>query len=247
MRPDASKKLAAATPKKGPNPAVVGAVVAAVVIVAVVVAIVIGNNNKSGSAAASSGSSVPRGVIGGTGGGIVSNAATAKPNAPTMDLYEDFQCSSCGALEKAMGAPIFSMAKAGQMKLVVHMLSFLDGNLKNDSSTRAANAGACAADAGKFLEDHCAVFAAQPTEGVGYTDAQLTAFANTAGITGNALTTWQKCTSSGQHAQYVTDVQTAGEKAGVFSTPTVKLNGTDITKNLTTPAALVAAITAATK
>jgi protein-disulfide isomerase len=247
MRPDASKKLAAATPKKGPNPAVIGAVIAAVVIVGVVVAILIGNNSK-GSAAASSGNPVPVGVIGGTGGGIVANAATAKPNAPTMDLYEDFQCSSCGALEKAMGAQIFSMAKAGQMKLVVHMLSFLDANLKNDSSTRSANAAGCAADAGKFLEYHRAVFAAQPVpEGAGYTDAQLTVFAHTAGITGNALTTWQRCTSSGQHAAYVTDVQTAGEKAGVFSTPTVKLNGTDITKNLTSSAALVAAITAATK
>ena len=92
------------------------------------------------------------------------------------------------------------------------------------------------------------MFAAQPAkEGVGYTDAQLTQFATTAGITGNALTTWQKCTSSGQHAKYVTDVQTAAEKAGVNGTPTVKLNGKDITKTLTTPDALVAQVKAATK
>jgi protein-disulfide isomerase len=247
MRPDASKKLAAATPKKGLNPAVVGAVVAVVLIVAVVVAIVIGNSSKSGSATAASGNPVPADVIGGTGGGIVANAAQVKPSAPTLDLYEDFQCSNCGHLEQAIGPEIFSLAKAGQVKLVVHTLSFLDANLKNDSSTRAANAAACAADAGKFLEYHRAVFAAQPAEGVGYTDAQLTAFAKTAGITGNALTTWQKCTSSGQHAQYVTDVQTAGEKAGVFSTPTVKLNGKDITQTLVSPQVLVAAVTAATK
>jgi protein-disulfide isomerase len=248
MRPDASKKLAAATPKKGLNPAVVGAVVAVVLIVGVVVAILIGNSSKTGSATASSGSSVPVGVIGGTGGGIVANAAQAKPNAPTMDLYEDFQCSSCGALEKALGPQIFSIAKAGQVKLVVHVLTFLDTNLKNDSSTRSANAAACAADAGKFLEYHRAVFAAQPAkEGTGYTDAQLTQFASTVGITGSALTTWQTCTSSGQYAKYVADVQTAGEKAGVFSTPTVKLSGTDVTKNLTTPQSLTALVAAATK
>jgi len=248
MRPDASKKLAAATPKKGTNPAVVGAVIAVVVIVGVVVAILIGNSSKSGSASPSSGNPVPVGVIGGTGGGIVANAATAKPNAPTIDLYEDFQCPDCGKLEKAMGPQISSLANAGQIKLVVHMLSFLDGNLKNDSSTRSANAAACAADAGKFLQYHAAVFAGQPTtEGAGYTDVQLTGFANTAGITGGALTTWQRCTSSGQHAQYVTDVQTAGEKAGVFGTPTVKLNGKDITSTLSTPESLVAAVTAATK
>jgi len=248
MRPDASKKIAKVTPKGGPNPVVIGAIVAAVVVVAVVVAILIGNSGKSGSSTGTSGSSAPVGVVGGTGGGILVNKATAKGNAPTLDVYEDFQCPSCAQLEKAMGPAMASMAKAGQVKLVVHVLSFLDANLKNDSSSRAANAAACAADARKYLEYHSAVFAAQPAqEGAGYTDAQLTEVAKTAGITGTALTTWQRCTSSGQHAQYVTDVQTGAEKAGVFGTPTVKLNGKDITKTLTTGDALVAQVKAATK
>jgi protein-disulfide isomerase len=245
MRPDASKKLAAAKPKKGPNPVIIGAVVAAVVIVGVVVAILFGRPD-SGSASASS--AQPKGVVAGDAGGIMANAATAKSNAPTLDLYEDFQCPICGQLEKAMGPAITSMAKAGDIKLVVHTLSFLDDNLKNDSSKRSANAVACAADAGKFLEYHAAVFAAQPAkEGDGYSDAQLTEFAGTAGITGPKLTTWQKCASSGQHAQYVTDTQTAAEKAGVNSTPTLRLNGKDITQTLSTPDALIAAVKTATK
>lgn len=246
MRPDASKKIATVTPKGGPNPVFIGAVIAVLVVVAVVVAIVIGNNSKSGSAGASGGST-PVGVVGGNDGGILANPGAAKGKAPTLDVYEDFQCPSCGQLEKSMGPAITAMAKAGQIKLVVHTLSFLDGNLKNDSSARSANAVACASAAGKFLEYHEAVFAAQPAqEGVGYTDAQLTEFATTAGITGPALTTWQKCTTSGQYAEYVTAVQTGAEKAGVFSTPTVKLNGKDITKTLTTADALVAAVKAAT-
>jgi len=244
MRPDAKKKIATVTPKAGPNPVVIGAIVAVLVVVAVVVAIVIGNGTSGSSTAAGSG--VPVGVVGGTGGGIFANAAQAKPNAPTLDLYEDFQCSNCGHLEQAMGAQIFSMAKAGQFRLVVHMLSFLDTNLGNDSSLRAANAAACAADTGKFLEYHRAVFAKQPAEGVGYTNAQLTGFAKTAGISGSALTTWQKCTTSGQHDQYVNDVQTAAEKAGVNSTPTLKLNGKDITQTLSSAAAFAVEVKAAT-
>jgi len=247
MRPDASKKYAAATPKKGSSPVVVGGIVAVVVILGVVVAIMVGNSSKSDSATGGSANTVPVGVVGGTGGGIAVNAATAKGNAPTVDLYEDFQCPTCHELEKAMGAEFTSLAEAGRIKLVVHVLSFLDDNLKNDSSTRAANAAACAADAGKFLSYHRAVFDGFPAqEGTGYTDAQLTQFAGAAGITGNALPTWQKCTTSGQHATYVTEVQTGAEKAGVFGTPTVKLNGADITKNLT-PDSLVAAVAAATK
>ena len=194
MRPDASKKIATVTPKSGPNPVLIGAIIAVVVVVAVVVAIVIGKNSQSGSSTGASGNPTPVGVVGGTGGGILANPATAKASAPTMDLYEDFQCPICGELEKALGPQIRTLADAGQIKLVVHMMSFLDGNLSNDSSTRSANAAACAADAGKFLQYHAAVFAGLPAkEGAGYTDAQLTAFAQTAGITGPALTTWQKC------------------------------------------------------
>ena len=138
------------------------------------------------------------------------------------------------------------MAKAGEIKLVVHTLSFLDGNLRNDSSARSANAAACAADAGKFLEYRGLVFAAQPAdEGVGYTDDQLTQFAEAAGITGPELTTWQQCTSTGQHNKYVAEVQENSGRAGVNSTPTIKLNGQDVTKDVQTPEALVAAVKAA--
>jgi len=42
-------------------------------------------------------------------------------------------------------------------------------------------------------------------------------------------------------------VETAAGKAGVTGTPTVKLNGTDISKTLTTPEALVAAVKGATR
>jgi protein-disulfide isomerase len=240
MRPDASKKIATVTPKKGPNVVLIGAVIAVAVVLAVVVAIVIGNNSKSGSSTAQS---VPAGVVGGTGGGILVDPA-AKDTVPTLDLYADFQCPECGRFEKAFGSTLNDLAKSGQVKYVVHMMTFLDTNLRNDSSKRSSNAAACAADAGKFIEYHSAVFAAQPAnEGDGYTDAQLAEFAKTAGITGPALTTWQKCTDSGAHTQYVTDVADATGKAGITQTPTVKLNGQAVT--LSTPEALVAQIKAA--
>jgi len=242
MRPDASKKIATVTPKSGPNVVVIGAVIALAVVLAVVVAIVIGNNSKSGSKATSA-QSVPAGVVGGTGGGILADPA-AKSNVPTLDVYADFQCPVCGRFEMAFGPTLTALAKKGEVKYVVHMLTFLDTNLGNDSSKRSSNAAACAADAGKFIEYHSAVFAAQPAkEGEGYTNAQLTEFAKTAGITGPVLATWQKCTDSGQHDQYVTDVADASGKAGITQTPTVKINGKDVT--LSTPEALVAQIKAA--
>lgn len=236
-------KAQAAAPKQGPSKSIIAGVVAAVVIIGIVVAVIIG-----ASGGKSSGQAVAPRTATGQSGGIVANPTTAKPGAPTLELYEDFQCPICGELEKSFGAQITSMAQAGQIKLVYHMLSFLDVNLSNDSSARAADAAACADDAGRFLQYHAAVYAGQPTkEGQGYTDAQLAQFATQAGISGSALDTWKKCYADKKYEQYVTNVQEAGTKAGVNATPTIKLNGKDLDLSKLTPQYLTEQVKAATK
>jgi protein-disulfide isomerase len=245
-------KARAAAPRQGANRAVIGAVVAVLVVVAVVVAVALGSGGSraragAGSTGVSSASALPAGATG-PGGGIVVNPGKARTGAPTLDLYEDFQCPICGQLEKLFGAQIRSMAAAGDIHLVTHTMSFLDNNLKNDSSLRAAAAAACAADAGRFSQYHDAVFAGQPAkEGEGYTDARLAEFARTAGLTGGALTTWQQCVKDGRHTAYVQAVQTQSEKDGVFGTPTLKLDGSVLDLQKLTPDYLTAQVKAATK
>jgi protein-disulfide isomerase len=135
-----------------------------------------------------------------------------------------------------------------QVKLVSHTLSFLDNNLRNDSSNRAANAAACAADADKFLQYHAAVFQGQPAkEGEGYTDARLKEFATQAGITGAAMTTWQKCYDDRAHNQWVESVQEQSGKDGVQGTPTIRLNGKDVSLQGLTQQSLAEQVKAATK
>jgi protein-disulfide isomerase len=242
-------KAQAAAPRQGANKAVIGAVVAVLVVVGVVVAVALGargSGTATPGATASAASALPVGATG-PGGGIAVNPGKAKPGAPTLDLYEDFQCPICAQLEKLFGAQIRSLAAAGDIKLVTHTMSFLDDNLKNDSSLRAASAAACAADAGRFGPYHDAVYAGQPAkEGQGYTDAQLEGFAKTAGITGSAFSTWQQCVKSGQHTAYVKAVQTQSEKDGVFGTPTLKLNGKALDLQKLTPEYLTAQVKAAT-
>ena len=245
-RPDASAKLKAAAPKQGPNRILIGGVVAAVAIIGIVLAVILGSSSN-GSSGASGSSALPQGATG-TGGGIVANASTAKAGAPTLDLYEDFQCPVCGKLEQAFGQQVSTMAKAGDIKLVVHMMSFLDAKLGNDASVRAAAAAACAADQGKFLDYHGVVYANQPAqEGAGYTDADLMGFASKAGISGSALTTWTTCFDTKTHLGYAKDVETAAEKAGVFSTPTLKLNGKDLPLQQLSQQYLTDQVKAATK
>jgi protein-disulfide isomerase len=247
-------KIQAAAPKGGirntkngggANRVVVATVVVVLVLVAVVTAVILGSRDKE-AATTAGGSALPKNVAA-MGAGIVVNPG-APATVPTLDLYEDFQCPVCAKFEEIFGLQIVDMVKANQIRLVAHPLSFLDDNLRNDSSNRAANAAACAADADKFLQYHAATFQGQPTqEGAGYTDAQLKQFAGTAGITGAALTTWDQCYTAKSHNQWVESVQTQSEKDGVNGTPTIKLDGKVLDLKGLTQASLADQVKAATR
>jgi protein-disulfide isomerase len=229
----------------GANRVVVATVVVVVVLAAVITAVILGSRDKT-EATTSGGSALPKNVAA-MGAGIVVNPS-APANVPTLDLYEDFQCPVCAQFEDIFGLQIVDMVKANQIKLVAHPLSFLDDNLRNDSSNRAANAASCAADADKFLQYHAATFQGQPKEeGAGYTDAQLKNFAVQAGLSGTALTTWEQCYSAKTHNQWVESVQTQSEKDGVNGTPTLKLNGKAIDLGGLTRDKLAAQVKAATR
>lgn len=179
------------------------------------------------------------------GGPIVRNPDTS--GVPVLDYWEDFQCPACKQVEDATGSTVGALASASQVIVNYHLLSFLDGNLRNDASTRAANAFACSADAGVQGAYHDTVYKNQPAEeGKGYTDEQLIQFGTDAGISGDAMPTFQSCVTGMTYRDYVTSVAKAGATAGISSTPTVFLNGTPVPADvLKDPQALTAAITAA--
>ncbi|YAL81953.1 DsbA family protein [Dermacoccaceae bacterium W4C1] len=221
-RPDASARLSQSAPKQGPSKILIAAIVAVVVVLVGGVAWLRTDPFTSLDATGPAGANAK-------GAGLVVYPGKAKAGAPTVDLYEDFQCPYCHELETANGAAMMQSAAKGDIKLVVHMMSFLDDNLDNDSSARAANAAFCAADAGRFPQYHTAVFAEQPEkEGAGYSDATLKKTATTAGITGAKLTTFNQCLDSGKYNDYVSDTQKASEKAGVNGTPAVLIGGEKI-------------------
>jgi len=144
--------------------------------------------------------------------------------SPVVDVYEDFQCPICGAVEQNVGALLEHLANDGQIRLVYHIMSFLDINLKNDSSKRAANAAGCAQDQGLFFEYHNEVFANQPaTEGAGYTDDQLIQFAETVGIPD--MNRFKQCVADDTFGNWVTQMEINSENRQVTGTPTLMVNG----------------------
>lgn len=227
-RPDRSAEIKSLAPSKGPSRSLIAAIVAVVVLLVAGGAFAVTQTNKTDVNA--SNSSLPRGAVAG-GKGINPYPGAAKAGVPTVDIYEDFQCPICNQFEKANGPQVMSMAKAGKIKLNYHVLSFLDNNLKNDGSTLAANGAFCAADAGKFEQYHTANFAGQPTqEGQGYTEDQIKGFGAQAGITGAALSTFNKCVSSKKYGSYVDATQTRSEKDNVNGTPTFFFNGKQLSQ-----------------
>lgn len=171
---------------------------------------------------------------------------------PMLQIWEDFQCPACAKMEMQSGIAIVDLAKQGKIRLEYRPTIFLDQNLKNDnlaagnpdSSLAASMAFGCAVDAGKGQEFHTSVFINQPaTEGEGFSSDKLSSIAETVGIEGDALTTFNECLSSKKYESWVNNSYDAFSKEGVTSTPTAFLNGKELTGEvLFDPAALTAAI-----
>ena len=174
---------------------------------------------------------------------------TGTDAVPLLEVWEDFQCPACAAVEKANGAGMEKLATDGKIRLLWRPTYFLDTNLKNDSSKRAIMAWGCAIDQGKAKEYHNAVFANQPaTEGEGYTDEKLIAIAEQVGITGAKKDQFTTCLNDRVYAGWAQNSEAAFQAAGVPGTPTGYLNGKEIqAATLADPAKLEAAIAEAAK
>lgn len=162
-------------------------------------------------------------------GGVV---VVGKPGAKvTLDVYEDFLCPACGAFEKAYSQNIEEHIVDGSVQVRYHMLPML--NTRSDPpgySMDSANAGLCAADAGKFPAFHASLFSDQPEEGGrGWDRDQLASLGQRLGITS---ADFKSCVTSGKHndlvqanmdavnnAPYLQQESPDGSKG--FGTPTI--------------------------
>jgi protein-disulfide isomerase len=132
-------------------------------------------------------------------GVVVVGKTTAKV---TLDVYEDFLCPACGAFEKAYGTDVEQHIANGSVQVRYHMLPML--NDRSDPpgySLDSANAGLCAADAGKFPAFHKSLYGDQPEEGSrGWDRQQLAALGSKLGITDK---NFASCVTSGKYNSLV--------------------------------------------
>jgi protein-disulfide isomerase len=197
---------------KGTRNLVIGMVVF-VVLIGVIFSFI---SNRSSTTAM-----VPASVSAEDGYGIVLNP-TAKP---TVDIYLDYQCVVCKNFEIINGGYINEIAAQEKAKVVFHPMSFL-----GSESVIAANAAACAADEGKFLEMNLALFQNQPaTHDSGmWAGDFMKRLGNSIGLNSASF---EKCVEEGEYIDWTRNVAQASNTADVNSTPTVKINGKEIDRN----------------
>ena len=171
---------------------------------------------KKGS---SSGASLPAQAAKSDGYGISFN----KSSKVKVDLFEDFRCPVCRDFEAANDQYISGLVKSGKINAVYHPMHFIAPD-----SQLAANAAACAADQGKFLEMHTALYVKQPTtaqssENSSYWNStSLIQLGRDAGI---ASPLFDSCVTSGKYLNWTGDINNDASKKNINSTPTLLVNG----------------------
>ncbi|MGW5588987.1 DsbA family protein [Streptomyces sp. NPDC003857] len=224
---------------------IVGASIVCVLGLATVVGVLAANAGKSGKSSASGPATAPSGATGKDGLAIPVGKDSAKS---TLTVWEDFRCPACEAFETAYRPTVRQLADAGQLKVEYHLVTLIDGNLRGSGSLRAANAAACAQDAGKFWDYHDVLYQNQPKETqdtFGDNDKLIELAGKVDGLT---TPTFEKCVKDGTHDSWVHKSNTAFQAGGFSGTPTVLLDGKNVYGDQTmTPAKLKQMVEAADK
>jgi protein-disulfide isomerase len=215
---------------------IVGGAVVAVLGLAAVIGVVAANAGKDDDSEASGPVVAPSGAQGEDGLAIPVGKDSAKS---TLTVWEDFRCPACKSFETAYRPVIHELTNAGQLKAEYHLVTLIDGNMGGSGSRNAANAAACAQDAGKFPAYHDVLFDNQPPE-VDDAYASNDKLVELAGkVDGLDTPAFRKCVEDGTHNSWVAKSHQAFNKGGFSGTPTVLFDGKNIYQDRTmTPAKL---------
>lgn len=165
----------------------------------------------------------------------------------TVRVVMDLQCPACKAFEEANGKVLEDAVRDGAAAVEYSVITFLDRASRTEYSSRAGNAAFCVANSG--VDDYQAwlsdMFTQQPEEGGdGLPDSALIDIAESAGYTDPAVA---QCIAGREYDTYLRTKTDEVLNSGVNSTPSVTVNGEQVTDAaaLMSPNGLAASIAAA--
>ncbi|MGW0330673.1 thioredoxin domain-containing protein [Streptomyces sp. NPDC003011] len=215
---------------------IVGASVVCVLGLAAVIGVVAANAGKDDGSESAGPVVVPSGAQGKDGLALPVGKESAKS---TLTVWEDFRCPACKSFETAYRPVIHELTDSGRLKVDYHLATIIDGNMGGTGSRKAANAAACAQDAGKFTAYHDVLYDNQPpeTDDAFAENSRLVELA--AKVDGLDTPAFRTCVEKGTHNSWVEKSSAAFRTGGFSGTPTVILNGKNIYQDQTmTPAKL---------
>ncbi|MFF4493190.1 DsbA family protein [Streptomyces sp. NPDC001546] len=209
----------------------VGGAVVGVLGLAAVVGVIAANTGK-GDKSAKGPVAVPSGATGKDALAIQTGKDSAKS---TLTVWEDFRCPACKAFEDNYRDTLHDLENRGLLKIEFHLVTLIDGNMRGTGSLNAANAAACAQDAGKFPAYHDVLFVNQPveTDDAYAKNAKLLELAGK--VDGLDTPAFRSCVEDGTHNSWVAKSHEAFRAGKFKGTPTVLLDGKDIFGDQATP------------
>ncbi|REF34742.1 DsbA family protein [Thermasporomyces composti] len=173
-----------------------------------------------------SGSDVPAGVAHGYTRNVQERAkpvgmgngiAIGKENAPvTVEVFEDFLCPHCRDFEAAVSDYLKEQVDSGKVRVVYYPVTLSSFGRPTEL---AANAFACAADAGKGPELHDALYTNFRQD---WTVDLLTELGSSVGLSDGSF---RSCVRRGKFEEWVRSIDQTATDRGVTGTPTVFVNG----------------------
>jgi protein-disulfide isomerase len=146
----------------------------------------------------------------------------------TITLYEDFHCPHCADFEEEFGPTITQAQESGAARVELYPMSFID-----EGSITAANAMACAAEAGFGQAYYLGLFANHTLQ---WSDPQLIELATKVG--GSPSDAFKTCVTRRAHADWVSSINATADTNGISQTPTMLINGKEVDPATLTPDAL---------
>ena len=151
-----------------------------------------------------------------------------------ITLYEDFHCPHCADFEEEFGPTITQAQETGAARVELYPMAFID-----EGSVTAANAMACAAEAGFGQAYYLGLFANHTLQ---WSDPQLIDLA-TKVVGSPPSEAFQTCVKRRAHADFVTSMNAAADQNNVAQTPTMLINGKNVDIESLTPDSLKTLIT----
>jgi protein-disulfide isomerase len=145
-----------------------------------------------------------------------------------LKIYADFHCPGCADFEEEFGPTLTAAQDAGRLRVAFYPMSFRD-----DGSDRAANAMACASEAGFGQRYYRGLFA---NSRLVWSEAQLLELG--ALSTDRVPETFRSCVVGGERTAWADSIDAAADADGVTGTPTLFLDGAPLPVADLTPQSL---------